>query len=365
TAAAAEASNSVSKRKVEARSDQGTAVKKQRTDAPGKVHPFFQVKHGRRPTTTARSTGTDLIGTAEEAEASSQAYGKRPILSVDSPLPTPESMFTTSTGQPIAKLSKSLDLVYWNSLFATPADAAALYSYLLHNLAWHRVKYYKDKFKQSFSTPRWTTTFGRDNGEDPDATYERRPVPVPPVLRQVQSQIEARTGERFNAIIINFYADGKDSISYHSDDESFLGPNPAIASLTLGTPRPFLLRRKENAPPAEASAEELKQKDRPSVLQAVVPASSRAIARPTYRLPLPPGSLLLMRGRTQHEWEHSISKSTAKGAASIAGYGGRMNLTFRLVKKRGGTENFIRYNRGDGPQYRWDGTKMLEAGGGL
>ncbi|KAE8222342.1 hypothetical protein CF319_g4448 [Tilletia indica] len=349
-----------SKRKVVDEGRDDGSNKKQKPPPPEtkSLHPFFEVKHGRRPTgVTPEEAG--------EPSSRAQGQGKDFTFSLDSPLPTPESMFTTSSGLTITKLNKSLDLLYWSNFIATPDHAAALYSYLLHNLAWHRVKYYKEKFKQSFSTPRWTTTFGRDDGEDPDTTYERRPVPVPPVLKQVQSQIEARTGQRFNAIIINFYADGKDSISYHSDDESFLGPNPAIASLTLGTPRPFLLRRKENAPPAQSSPEELTQKDRPSVLQPVLPSSSRAIQRPTYRLPLPPGSLLLMKGRTQHEWEHSISKSTAKGGAAVAGYGGRMNLTFRLVKKRGGTENFIRYNRGDGPQHRWDGSKMVEAGGGL
>ncbi|KAK0564452.1 hypothetical protein OC844_001712 [Tilletia horrida] len=317
------------------------------TPTPAALHPFFNIKHGRRPT------------------QSTEHASREGAVKVDSPLPTPESMFCSTPGQTITKLSKSLDLVYWPAFIASPADAASLYSYLLNNLAWHRVKYYKDKFKQSFSTPRWTTTFGRDDGEDPDSTYERRPRAVPTELKQIQAQIEARTGERFNAIIVNYYADGNDSISYHSDDEGFLGPNPAIASFTLGTPRPFLLRRKAHAPPAQPSADELKLKDRPSVLQPVLPTSSRAITRPTYRLPLPPGSLLLMRGRTQHEWEHSIPKSTAKGGAAVAGYGGRMNLTFRLVKKRGGTENFIQYNIGQGPQYRWDGSKMVEAGGGL
>ncbi|KAL9938242.1 hypothetical protein V8E36_002865 [Tilletia maclaganii] len=360
------------------RNEQSPPAKKKQEATPqpaAAVHPFFSVKHGRRPTAALPPVTPEASASASSSATAGGGGGGPKYIPLDAPLPTPDSMFTSIPGQPISKMSRSLDLVYYPNFIASPADATGLFSYLLHNLAWHRVKYYKAKFNQSFSTPRWTTTFGRDDGEDPDSTYDQSPVPVPPVLKQVQAQIEARTGERFNAIIVNYYADGNDSISYHSDDESFLGRNPAIASLTLGTPRPFLLRRKANAPPAPTtpSAEELQQqRDRPSVLQAVLPTSSRAIMRPTYRLPLPPGSLLLMRGRTQHEWEHSIPKSTAKknmGGAGAGGagavYGGRMNLTFRRVVKRSGTLNFIQYNRGDGPQYRWDGSKFVEASGGL
>ena len=50
-------------------------------------------------------------------------------------------------------------------------------------------------------------------------------------------------GERFNSVLLNLYRDGQDSMGWHSDDESELGPAPAIASLSLGEPRRFLLRR--------------------------------------------------------------------------------------------------------------------------
>ncbi|KAK0554333.1 hypothetical protein OC845_000780 [Tilletia horrida] len=333
---------------------------------PGKVHPFFDVRHGRRPTSNPAET---LVTDRAQLTSSKDESGRK-VLDRDPPLPIPASMFTASGGQAITKFNRSLDLVYWPSFIDSPADAAALYSYLLHNLAWHRVKYYKPRFGQSFSTPRWTTTFGRDDGEDPDSTYDQKPHPVPPVLKEVQNYIRIPAIVcqlrilSFNLFANVHSANGNDSISYHSDDEKFLGPNPSIASLTLGTPRPFLLRRKQNAAPAQSTSEELKP-DRPSVLQEVHPNSSRSITRPTYRLPLPPGSLLLMRGTTQHDWEHSIPKSTAKGGAAVSGYGGRMNLTFRHVKKRAGTENFLQYNRGTGPQYRWVGGEMVEAGGGL
>ena len=39
---------------------------------------------------------------------------------------------------------------------------------------------------------------------------------------------------------------GTHSISYHSDDERFLGPLPTIASLSLGGSRDFYMRHKEH-----------------------------------------------------------------------------------------------------------------------
>lgn len=41
--------------------------------------------------------------------------------------------------------------------------------------------------------------------------------------------------------------DGQHSISFHSDDEQFLGPLPCIASLSLGGSRDFLLKHKQDA----------------------------------------------------------------------------------------------------------------------
>jgi alkylated DNA repair dioxygenase AlkB len=93
---------------------------------------------------------------------------------------------------------------------------------------------------------------------------------------------------------LNYYRDGKDSNGWHADNEKELGTNPTIASLSFGAARTFQLKHntiKEN---------------KKSIL-------------------LEHGSLLLMKGPTQHFWKHQIPK-TAKPT------GPRINLTFRIIK---------------------------------
>lgn len=51
------------------------------------------------------------------------------------------------------------------------------------------------------------------------------------------------TGIRFNSMLANLYRDGKDSVDWHSDNESALGRNPVIASVSLGETRSFELRK--------------------------------------------------------------------------------------------------------------------------
>ena len=67
------------------------------------------------------------------------------------------------------------------------------------------------------------------------------------------------------------------------------------------------------------------------------------------KLTLASGDMILMRGRTQAHWLHSIPKR--KGGESDRG---RINITFRKAMVRSGTENYYQYNVGNGGVWRWD-----------
>lgn len=192
---------------------------------------------------------------------------------------------------------------------------------------------------------RWTTVFGLDetskfdeNGHVVDAQtgfritdkkYEKYPPrPIPKCLDELRQSTEAATGCKYNFCLVNYYASGSDSISFHSDDERFLGPDPAIASFSLGARRDFLMKHK---PPPPGTG------DAPPVQ-----------AKPL-KLPLGSGDMVLMKGPTQSNWLHSIPKRTGKNQED----GGRINITFRRAMVKGGTENYYNYNVGTGPVYRW------------
>lgn len=199
---------------------------------------------------------------------------------------------------------------------------------------------------------RWTTVFGLDDtasfdqdghvvdkatgAKATDKRYVRHPPrPLPACLDGLRRSAEAATGCAFNFCLVNYYASGSDGISFHSDDERFLGPEPAIASFSLGARRDFLLKHK---PPCSG----------PGPLSAEAPAAAAA-AKPL-KLSLASGDMVLMRGRTQSHWLHSIPKRSGKHEED----GGRINITFRRAMVKDGTENYYNYNVGGGPVYRWD-----------
>jgi alkylated DNA repair dioxygenase AlkB len=110
----------------------------------------------------------------------------------------------------------------------------------------------------------------------------------------IKNEIEEICLENFTTVLLNLYRDGKDSNGWHADNEKELGKNPVIASVSFGAERAFHLQHN--------SIKDAKQK-----------------------IILEHGSLLLMKGTTQHFWKHQIPK-TKKPIDE------RINLTFRIIK---------------------------------
>lgn len=149
--------------------------------------------------------------------------------------------------------------------------------------------------------------------------------------------------------MVNYYSNGNDSISYHSDDERFLEKEPAIASLSLGAPREFLM--KHIAFPEARLASSFQT-------TTMISHEKKKDNKPL-KLSLASGDMLLMRGRTQANWLHSVPKT--KGGGGGAADRGRINITFRKAMVRSGTENYYCYNvgvGGGGEVFKWDERKQ-------
>ena len=120
------------------------------------------------------------------------------------------------------------------------------------------------------------------------------PVPWTGMLSSLRDAVEQAAGGRFNSVLLNYYRDGNDAMGLHADDEPELGPAPVIASLSLGATRTLYFRHR----------------------------TRRDLA--TFNLPLPSGSLLVMRGTTQQYWKHGLRRVSRP-------CGPRVNLTFRRI----------------------------------
>jgi alkylated DNA repair dioxygenase AlkB len=177
----------------------------------------------------------------------------------------------------------------------THAAHDVIFERLLRNTKWQQRE--MNMYGRKVLQPRLTAWYG-----DPDRTYiysgiRNTPLPWTDLLRELKRRIEDCTEETYNSVLLNYYRDNNDSMGFHSDDERELGPEPSIASLSLGDKRTFLFRHKH-------------VKD------------SETIA-----VPLPSGSVLLMKGATQRNYKHAINRETRP-------CGPRINLTFRRIYNR-------------------------------
>ncbi len=172
-----------------------------------------------------------------------------------------------------------------------PAEADALQRYLHEQVRWevHRIR----MFGRWVDSPRLSSWIGDAGAHYRYSGADFVPQPWPAGLQPLRERLQQACAARFNSVLVNRYRDGGDSMGWHSDDEPELGERPLIASLSLGAPRRFLLRRRDD------------------------PARKAAFL-------LGHGDLLLMGGDTQRCYQHALPK-TARPT------GERINLTFRWI----------------------------------
>lgn len=140
--------------------------------------------------------------------------------------------------------------------------------------------------------PRFTAWLGDAGKSYTYAGKTMQPAPWTPSLRIIKERLTDVFPATYNSVLLNWYRGGHDHMSWHADNERELGLHPTIASVSLGSARRFVLRRR------------------------VDPQSKIDMV-------LHPGSLLIMAGALQHHWLHAIPKQARSGP--------RMNLTFRKI----------------------------------
>lgn len=115
----------------------------------------------------------------------------------------------------------------------------------------------------------------------------RQPVPFPTILTSIRNAVQSLPFEyllgqlpqrkSLNCAMVTQYNNQADSMGFHADDEVAMGPQPFLASLTLGDTRPFVFRHN--------------------------------ITRQKISCTLSSGALLLMLGASlQQNWKHSLPK---------------------------------------------------------
>ncbi|MFL9833661.1 alpha-ketoglutarate-dependent dioxygenase AlkB family protein [Chryseobacterium terrae] len=185
------------------------------------------------------------------------------------------------------------DLLEYKENFLSRKEADELKDQLLKTANWEQRK--QKMYDKIVVTPRLTAWYGDTQSYDSADNSTTNRNEWTPELYALKERIEKQFGYRFNGVLLNLYRDNNDSVAWHRDKESRYGRRPVIASISLGQTRNFDFRKKDHH-------------------------------QSKYSLPLPHGSLLIMKGDLQENWEHRIAKSVVPMRE-------RINLTFRLLKK--------------------------------
>lgn len=195
-------------------------------------------------------------------------------------------------GAPANLLPRDGSVNYFGRVFSA-AESAELFRVLLREVPWKSDELVM--FGRRITTRRQVAWYG---GAGCSYTYSgvtRQPLPWTPELRALKTRVESLADAAFNSCLLNLYHDGRDGMAWHSDDEKELGRHNTIASVSLGAERKFSFKHRRTGE--------------------------------TVSLALEDGSLLVMRGATQLNWQHSLPKSKKVTTA-------RINLTFREIQAR-------------------------------
>lgn len=183
------------------------------------------------------------------------------------------------------------DIIYYPSFF-DQEKADDFFKKLQKEVPWQQDDI--TVYGKTHPQPRLTALYGNEGKPYGYSNIIMHPHAWSPLIMFIKNEVESICQENFTAVLLNNYRNGKDSNGWHADNERELGRNPVIASVSFGAERTFQLKH-------------------------------NSIAGLKQNIILQHGSLLIMKGTTQHCWKHQIPKTTKE-------IGTRINLTFRIIK---------------------------------
>ena len=178
---------------------------------------------------------------------------------------------------------------YYGQLLAV-TDADDYFKILFNTIEWQNDE--AIIFGKRIVTKRKAAWYGDQAFEYTYSNTTKKALPWTQALKELKRLVEQETEESYNSCLLNLYHDGSEGMTWHSDNEEDLKRNGAIASLSLGAERKFSFKHKKT--------------------------------KQSFSINLENGSLIVMKGRTQHHWLHCVPK-TKKVTEP------RINLTFRTI----------------------------------
>jgi alkylated DNA repair dioxygenase AlkB len=176
-----------------------------------------------------------------------------------------------------------------------------LYDTLVETLPWHQSRIFR--YDHYVDEPRLGTMWSLGQ------------PPPDPVIVEAQRTLQHRYEVRFEGCAFAYYRDGNDGQAFHRDRSMRWLDDTVVGVLSLGQQRPWLLRPRTNRDRHDL--------DRKGATHDLAPAS---------------GDLLVMGGRCQADWEHSVPQQRGRRL------GGRVSLQWRWTSHRGRPQVGGNYN---------------------
>ncbi|OAQ75492.1 isochorismatase family protein family [Purpureocillium lilacinum] len=215
-----------------------------------------------------------------------------------------------------------------------PDLEATMFDRLRDEVQWQRMSH------QGGEVPRLVAVQGQVSDDDGGSMpVYRHPsdespplLPFSPAVLEVKAEAEKHLGHPLNHVLIQYYRDGNDYISEHSDKSLDIVRGSYIANVSLGAERTMVLRTKRQhkdpscqAPQSNSQASSTSQ-----------PAeASPETKRQAQRLRLHHNSMCRMGLATNEQWLHAIRQDRRaerdKTPAELARAGARISLTFRQI----------------------------------
>ena len=161
---------------------------------------------------------------------------------------------------------------------------------LLDNIEWKNDEI--KLFGKIITTKRKVAWYGDFPFEYRYSNRSKLALPWTNELLELKRKVEYLSSEAFNSCLLNLYHNGSEGMAWHSDNEKELKKYGAIASLSFGAERKFVLKHNFSGEKVELLLEN--------------------------------GSLLIMKNETQDFWLHRLT--TTKRILTP-----RINLTFRTI----------------------------------
>lgn len=180
--------------------------------------------------------------------------------------------------------------VFYCGIVCDNAHATKSFEALFDSVAWEPDK--AVMFGKTIYTKRKVAWYGSLPFSYSYSKTTKVALPWTPVLLELKLLAEQQTGETYNSCLLNLYHNGNEGMAWHSDGETDLKKNGAIASMSFGAARKFAFKHKKTGDKVEIVLEH--------------------------------GSLLLMKGETQTHWLHRLPPTTKVNDP-------RINLTFRTI----------------------------------